>query len=100
MLTEELPNERLQAGISERLTEQERLCSGVVLRQSPGSQPDYVMRWILPVGSSEGSGNVWKHSERERGDLGVGGERLEWCRSEDIDRGCPLEQYGQHMLEA
>jgi hypothetical protein len=79
--------------------EQERFCSRVVLRQSPRSQPDYVTRLFLSVGSSEESGNLWKHSECERGDLGVGGERLGWCGSKDIDRGCPPEQYGQHMLE-
>ena len=76
-LTADLSNEGLQTGVSERLTEQERLCSRVVLRQSPRSQPDYVTRWFLSAGSSVKSGNVWRHSGCERGDLGVGGERPE-----------------------
>jgi len=29
----------------------------------------------------------------------VGGERPEWGRSKDIDRGCPLKQGGQHTPE-
>ena len=91
---EYFPDERLQAGLSERLAEQEGLCLRVVLNQSPRSQPEDILCRFLPVGSNEKSGNVWRHSECERGDLGVGGERLEWRRSEDIDRGCPSEQYG------
>ena len=89
---EYLSNERLQIGVLERLAEQEGLGSRIVLGQSPRSQPEDILCRFLPAGSSEKSGNVWKHSECERGDLGVGGEGLEWCRSEDIDRGCPSEQ--------
>ena len=89
-LTADLLDERLQTGVSERLAEQERLCSRVVLRQSPRPQPDYVTRRFLSVGSSEESGNVWKHSECERGDLGVRGERLEWCSR---------QERGEHISE-
>ena len=89
-----LSDERLQAGLSEGLAEQEELCLRVVLGQSPRSQPEDILCRFLLVGSSEKSGDVWRHSECERGDLGVGGEGLERRRSEDIDRGCPSEQYG------
>ena len=89
-LTADLLDERLQTGVLGLLAEQERLCSPVVVRQSPRLQPDYVMCWFLSVGNSEESGNVWKHSECERGDLGVRGERLEWCSR---------QERGEHISE-
>ena len=98
-LIEDVPNERLQTCVLERLAEDERLCNWVVVRQPPRSQPDDVTRRFLSVGGCEEFGTVWKRSKCERGDLGVGGERLKWCRSKDIDRGCPPEQYGQQMLK-
>jgi len=76
--TKDLPNGRLQAGILERLAEQEGLGSRVIVRQSPWPQADCVTCRFLSVGSGEEAGNVWNTSECEGGDLGVGGQRLEW----------------------
>jgi hypothetical protein len=90
--TEDLSKGRLQTGVLERLAEHERLCSWVVLSQSQGPQAEYKMRRFLSDGSREDFGHAGKHSECERGDLGMGRERLEWCRSQDIDCGCPAEQ--------
>ena len=98
-LTADVPEERLQTGVLERLAEDERLCNWVVVRQPPGSQSDDVTRRFLSVGGCEEFGILWKCSKCERGDLGVGAERLKWCRSKDIDRGCPSEQHGQQVLE-
>ena len=52
-LTADVPEERLHAGVLERLAEDERLCNWVVVRQPPGSQSDDVTRRFLSVGGCE-----------------------------------------------
>lgn len=84
-------NEWFQTGLSERLTEQERCCSRIVLCYPPGPQPDDIICLLLSVGRSKKVGHVRGYWECERGDLGVRGERSEWCRGKDIDRGYPSE---------
>ena len=80
-LIEDSSNERLQTGVLERLAEDERLCTWVVVCQPPGSQSDDVTRRFLSVGGCEEFGILWKASKCERGDFGMGGEGLEWRRS-------------------
>jgi hypothetical protein len=63
MLIAALPNQRLQAGVSERLAEQERPRSWVVLCQSPMPQPYYVARLFLSVGSCKASYGLREHSQ-------------------------------------
>jgi hypothetical protein len=63
MLGAALPNQRLKTSVPERLAEQERPRSWVVLCQSPMPQPYYVARLFLSVGSYKASYGLWERSQ-------------------------------------